>query len=159
MFPARSAHEIWHSGKELTDSFPDMAEDTGGGVLNWASDQRLIIASAKDGWQHLYSLAADGKKQENLILLTPGSCEVEQWSFSPDKQTMVFNSNCGSAKEDIDRRHLSRVNVAGGSEPVRITTGDSIEWSPVVLSNGKSIAYLGSDAKHPGPPICFNAHV
>ncbi len=151
--PKASAHEIWHSGKELIDSFPTMAEETGGGVLNWVSDDRLIIASGQDGWQHLYSLAADGKKQENLILLTPGSCEVEQWAFSPDKQTMVFNSNCGSAKEDIDHRHLSRVNVAGGSEPVRITTGDSIEWSPVVLSNGKSMAYLGSDAKHPGRPF------
>src|ERR1700688_3425560 len=70
-----SVHEIWHSGKELTDSFPAMAEDTGGGVLNWASGERLIIASAKDGWQHLYSLPANGKKQENSTLLTPGNCE------------------------------------------------------------------------------------
>src|ERR1700686_1021099 len=148
-----SAPEIWHSGNELTDSYPEMAADAGGGVLNWAPDQRLIIASTNDGWQHLYSLAADGKKQENLTLLTPGNCEVEQWSFSPDKQTIVFNSNCGSAKEDIDRRHLSRVDVGDGSEPVRITTGESIEWSPVVLGNGKTIAYLGSDAKHPGRPF------
>ena len=148
-----STREIWHSGKELTDSYPAMAADTGGGVLNWASDQRLVVASAKDGWQHLYSLAGDGKKQENLALLTPGNCEVEQWSFSPDKQTIVFNSNCGSAKEDIDRRHLSRVDVGDGSEPVSITTGESIEWNPVVLSDGKSIAYLGSDAQHPGRPF------
>jgi len=92
-----ATHEIWHSGKELTDSYPEMAADTGGGVLNWAADQRLIIVSTKDGWQHLYSLAGDRKKQ-NPVLLTPGNCEVEQWSFSPDKQTIVFNSNCGSAK-------------------------------------------------------------
>jgi dipeptidyl aminopeptidase/acylaminoacyl peptidase len=148
-----SAHEIWHSGKELTDSYPAMAEETGGGVLNWAAGERLIIASAKDGWQRLYSLPADGKKQENLTLLTPGNCEVEQWSFSTDKKIIVFNSNCGSAKEDIDRRHLSHVDVAGGSEPLRITTGESIEWNPVFLSDGKSIAYLGSDAKHPGRPF------
>ena len=151
--PSNSAHEIWQSGKETTDSYPAMAEETGGGVLNWASNRHLIIASTKDGWQHLYSLATNGKEQRNLTLLTPGNCEVEQWAFSPDKQTVVFNSNCGSAKEDIDRRHLSRVNVEGGSEPVRITTGDSIEWSPVVLSDGKSIAYLGSDAKHSGRPF------
>jgi dipeptidyl aminopeptidase/acylaminoacyl peptidase len=148
-----STHELRHSGTELTDSYPSMAQETGGGALNWASGERLIIASSKDGWQHLYSLAADGKKQENPTLLTPGNCEVEQWAFSPDKRTIVFNSNCGSAKEDIDRRHLSRVDTAGGSEPVRITTGESIEWSPVVLSDGKSIAYLGSDAKHPGRPF------
>src|ERR1700676_2881298 len=68
-----SAHEIWHSGKELTGSFPEMAADTGGGVLNWASGERLIIASAKDGWQHLYSLPADGKEEENLTLPPPGN--------------------------------------------------------------------------------------
>ncbi len=57
-----SSHEIWHSGKDLNDSYPEMAADTGGGVLNWAADQRLIIASTKDGWQHLYALAAEWKK-------------------------------------------------------------------------------------------------
>ncbi len=35
-----SAREIWHSGKELSDSFPAMAADTGGGVLNWVSNDR-----------------------------------------------------------------------------------------------------------------------
>ena len=145
-----TAHEIWHSGKEFADSYPEMADDTGAGVLNWVVGGRLIIASEKDGWRHLYSLTADGK---SLTLLTPGNCEVEQWTFTPDKQTVLFNSNCGSAKEDIDRRHLSSVNVAGGSEPVRLTTGDSIEWSPVVLEDGKTIAYLGSDAKHPARPF------
>jgi len=83
-----SAHEIWHSGKELNDSYPTMAEETGGGVLNWASDQRLVVASAKDGWQHLYSLPTDGEKQ-NLTLLTPGNCEVEQWALSPIEQ-LIF---------------------------------------------------------------------
>ena len=127
-----------------------MAEDTGGAVINWAANNQLVIASEEDGWLHLYALSADGGTPK---LLTPGNCEVEQWALSPDKRTVVFNSNCGSAKEDIDRRHLSRVNAAGGSEPVRITTGDSIEWSPVVLGDGKSIAYLGSDATHPGRPF------
>jgi Tol biopolymer transport system component len=148
-----SAREIWQSGKEPNDSFPDMAQDTGGGVLNWAADGRLIIASTKDGWQHLYSLSVEGKEKKIPTLLTPGNCEVEQWSFAPDKQTIVFNSNCGSSEQDIDRRHLSRVDITGGSEPVRITTGEGIEWSPVVLSDGKFIAYLGSDATHPGRPF------
>ncbi len=140
-----TAHEIWHSGKELTDSFPEMAEGTGGGVINWAAGGQLIVASNKDGWQHLYSLTPDGK---DFALRTPGNCEVEQWSFTTDKQTLLFNSNCGDVKEDIDRRHLYSLNLSGG-EPVRVTTGAGIEWSPVALDDGKSIAYLGSDAKHP----------
>jgi dipeptidyl aminopeptidase/acylaminoacyl peptidase len=145
-----SAHEIWHSGTGLADSFPELAQNTGEGVLNWVADGRLVIASDRDGWQHLYSLGADGK---NMTLLTPGNCEAEQWSVTPDKQTVLFISNCGSAKEDIDRRHLYSVSVEGGKETVRLTTGASIEWSPVVLSDGKTMAYLGSDAKHPGRPL------
>ena len=145
-----AAHEIWRSGKELNDSFPEMAEDTGGGMLNWVADDHLIVASDQDGWQHLYSLTTDGK---TFRLLTPGNCEVEQWAFTPDKQTLVFNSNCGAAKQDIDRRHLFAVSVSGGGEPEPVTSGDGIEWSPTVLADGKTIVYLGSDAKHPARPF------
>jgi dipeptidyl aminopeptidase/acylaminoacyl peptidase len=148
-----SAHEVWHSGKESGDSFPFMAEDTGGGVINWADDRKLVVASTKDGWLHLYSLSS---AEKHLTLLTPGSCEVENWSFTPDKQTVVFNSNCGSAKEDIDLRHLFTVRVSGGAQPVAVTTGPSIAWSPVVLDDGKTIAYFASDAKHPARPFLSN---
>lgn len=141
-----STREIWHSGKESADSFPEMAEDTGGGVINWAADGRLLVASAKDGWQHLYSLSADGK---NFTPLTPGNCEVEEWSFSPDKKTVFFNSNCGGGKEDIDRRHIFSVGVEGGGLPVSVTSGEGIEWSPVALADGKTVAYLGSNARQP----------
>jgi dipeptidyl aminopeptidase/acylaminoacyl peptidase len=138
-----SAREAWHSGARLEDSYPAMATDTGGGVLHWAAENRLVIASERDGWQHLYALSADGTA--SLQLLTPGSCEVEQWSFTPDASAVVYNSNCG----DSDRRHLWQVDVRSGS-PQKISTGEGIEWSPQVLSDGKTLAYLGSDATHPG---------
>src|SRR6267154_215236 len=73
-----NAHEIWHSGTAEDDSYPFMAEETGGGILHWAADNRLLIASEQDGWQHLYSLSVDGGAAK---LLTPGKCEVEQWSL------------------------------------------------------------------------------
>jgi dipeptidyl aminopeptidase/acylaminoacyl peptidase len=139
--PAIPAHEIWHSSTEATGSFPYMADDTGGGVLNWAGDDRLVIASEEDGWQHLYSLSAEGGKPQ---LLTPGECEAEQWSFSPDRKTVYFNSNCG----DIDRRHLWKVSVGGGPN-VPLSGGDGIEWSPRALANGKDLAYIRSDALNP----------
>jgi len=137
-----SAREIWHSGTSLQSSYPGMAEDTGGGVLNWAAENRLVFASEEDGWQHLYAIPADGGAAK---LLTPGSCEVEQWSFSADKRAALFNSNC----EDVDRRHLWRVDVAGGA-PEAVTRGDSIEWGGVFLSGSQRLAYFSSDAKHTG---------
>lgn len=139
-----TAKEIWHSSATLQGSFPYMAEDTGGGVINWAADNRLVIASEEDGWQHLYALSAEGAAPK---LLTPGNCEVEQWSFTPDKKTVLFNSNCG----DVDRRHLWKVDAAGGA-PERLSHGVGIEWSPVSLSDGQTVAYLGSGMADPARP-------
>ena len=118
-----------------------MAGDTGGGVLNWAANNRLVIASEQDGWQHLYSLAADGRGSPQV--LTPGNCEVEQWSFAAQRSVVLFNSNCG----DIDRRHLWIADTTTGN-PRPLTRGDSIEWSPVALSDSATLAYIGSDAAH-----------
>jgi dipeptidyl aminopeptidase/acylaminoacyl peptidase len=138
---AGTAKEIWHSSATPQGSYPYMAGDTGGGVLNWAANNQLVFASEEDGWQHLYAVSAEGRAPN---LLTPGNCEVEQWSFTPDKKTILFNSNCN----DIDRRHLWRVNTSGG-EPGRLTSGEGVEWSPLTLSDGQRFVYLGSDAKHP----------
>jgi dipeptidyl aminopeptidase/acylaminoacyl peptidase len=137
-----NAHEMWHSGAADNDSYPFMAEDTGGGVLQWAADNRLLIASEQDGWQHLYSLSVDGGAPK---LLTPGKCEVEQWSLTPDKKAVLFNSNCG----DIDRRHIWRASMVDNGPPQSETSGVGIEWSPLALSDGKTFVYLGSTGKLP----------
>ena len=134
--------EIWNSGLELAASYPYMAGDTGGGVLNWAADNTLIFASEKDGWQHLYGINADGGTAK---LLTTGNCEVEQWSFDADRKNIVFNSNCG----DVDRRHLWTVGVNGDGTAQQVTTGATVEWNAVYAGNSGKIAYLGSDATHP----------
>jgi len=139
------AREAWHSGTAMQDSFPYMARDTGGGVLHWSADDRLVFASESDGWQHLYSIATDGTAAK---LLTPGNCEVEEWSFSPDQATIVFNSNCG----DVDRRHLWTV-AANGGIAVQRTAGESVEWGAVELSDGQHVAYFSSDATRPGRPF------
>ena len=114
-------------------------------VLNWGADDRLVFASEQDGWQHLYSVPVTGG---DAVLLTPGECEYEYMSFSPDRKNILFNSNCG----DIDRRHLWEVAVSGGA-PRAVTSGDSIEWFPVMPSSGKWIAYFASDAQHPATPF------
>jgi len=143
-----SAREIWHSGSSLQSSYPEMAEDTGGGVLNWAADNHIVFASEQDGWQHLYAIKVDGGAP---VLLTPGNGEVEQWSFTPDKQRILFNSNFG----DADRRHLWAVNVIGGGLGQLTSSQQSggIEWAPVVLGGGKIFAYIGSTAREPARPL------
>jgi dipeptidyl aminopeptidase/acylaminoacyl peptidase len=140
-----NATEVWHSGKAAPDSFPYMAEDTGGGVILWAADNRLIFASEHDGWQHLYSVAAAGGTPK---LLTPGQCEVEQWSLTQDRKTVLFNSNCN----DIDRRHLWSVDASGGA-PVPLSGGQGIEWSPLAVTDSGYLAFVASDATHTARPF------
>jgi dipeptidyl aminopeptidase/acylaminoacyl peptidase len=60
-----------------------------------------------------------------------------------DGSAMIYSSN----QDDIDRRHLWRVNVTGGA-PASVTKGTGIEWSPVVADDG-TIALLASDARTP----------
>ncbi len=120
-----------------------MAQDTGGGVLNWVANDTLVFVSEADGWQHLYAMAATGGTAK---LLTPGNCEVEQWSFDAEHKNIVFNSNCG----DIDRRHLWSVKVDGSAEAEQVTKGSGVEWNAVFAGNSREFAYLGSDATHPG---------
>jgi dienelactone hydrolase len=136
-----SAREIWHSSASPEGSYPYMAKDTGGGVIRWAADNRLLMASEEDGWQHLYSLPVDGGAPK---LLTPGQCEVEQWSLAPDYKTVLFNSNCG----DIDRRHLWGISI-DEQMPKQWTHGEGNEWSPVMLKSGQYFAYLFSSATQP----------
>jgi len=138
------AREVWHSGLDLQDSFPYMAGDTGGGVIHWAADNRIVFASEHEGWQHLYSLSSEGGSPK---LMTPGNCEVEKWSISGDGKTILFNSNCG----DIDRRHLWRVSADGTGLQQRTfeEATHGIEWSPIFLANGADFVYLRSDGQKP----------
>ncbi|MCA1593439.1 MAG: prolyl oligopeptidase family serine peptidase [Acidobacteria bacterium] len=135
------AKEIWRSGRGQADSLPGMA---GENLIRWAADDRIVFASEQEGWMHLYSIPASGGEAR---LLTPGACEVEHVTLTPDRRSIIYSSNCG----DVDRRHLWRVPVAGGSSTV-ITSGEKIEWSPVVTGDGAQLVYFGSDARVPAMP-------
>src|SRR5262249_4362844 len=91
-------------------------------------------------------------------LLTPGNCEVEQWSFTPDKKTILYNSNCDDVDSyAIDRRHIWATDLTGAqneqltSGRVQIVQGFAagIEWSPIALINGEEFFAFGSEGTHP----------
>jgi dipeptidyl aminopeptidase/acylaminoacyl peptidase len=76
-------------------------------------------------------------------LLTPGSSEVQYASLAPDRRTVVFDSN----QDDIDRKHLWRVSVEGGS-PELLTPGAGLEWGGVVTGSG-TVAFQAASANEP----------
>ena len=134
--------EIWKSGNTEMDSFSRLpVEDS---LLQWAAGDRLVFASEKDGWAHLYSIAASGGEAS---LLTPGNYEVENVAWPADRSFVIVSSNAG----DIEHRHLWKVPVAGGAAQ-RLTEGDSIEMFPAIVNNGKEIAFLHSTPTYPFLP-------
>ena len=136
-----AVQKVWQSSPEPRGSLPTLA---GANVLQWGADDRLVLASEEDGWLHMYALPVTGGSP---TLLTPGECEVETMTLTPDRRELVVSSNCG----DIDRRHLWRVPVVGG-RPKALTSGDGIEWSPVVTASRRWLAYFKSDARQPAMP-------
>jgi dipeptidyl aminopeptidase/acylaminoacyl peptidase len=124
----------------------------GDGLLNWAGNERIIFASEQTGWMQLYSLPVAGGTPAALMR---GECEFEHMTFAPDRSAIVFTSNCATDARsnalDIDRRHMWRA-AADGSKLELLTPGEGIEWQPVVIGDGKWIAYMASDARQPAMP-------
>ena len=133
------AKEIWHSGSQPDDSFPELTEDTS---FYFATNDRLLFASEQDGRNHLYSISTTGSQPTPL---TPGDFDVEDVALSGDHHSVVYSSN----QNDIDRRHLWRAPLEGGT-PQMLTRGETIEWHPVEISEGKQVVCLGSTATSPG---------
>ncbi len=133
---------LWRSGEKPEDSLPELSEDSS---LNFAADGRIVFSSEQDGRNHLYSISAGSGA---VALLTPGDFDVEDVALSADKASIIYSSNQG----DVDRRHLWRVAAAGGAPPRALTSGDTIEWSPVETGDGKSVVCLGSTATSPAMP-------
>ncbi|HEX5499614.1 MAG TPA: prolyl oligopeptidase family serine peptidase, partial [Thermomicrobiales bacterium] len=136
------AHALWQSPDTLVGSFPETA---GGANLDWAAGDRLVFLADLDGWPHLYSIATAGGEP---LLLTPGDYMVEDVTESPDRKVLVYNANTGTTPDDGDRRHLYRV-PANAATPVALTSGATIEWSPVITGDGTEIAFIRAGAQRP----------
>ena len=118
--------------------------------LVFADGDRIVFPWEKEGWTHLYAVPAAGG---GPILLTPGAFEVEDVRLSSDRRTVFYSSN----QDDIERRHVWSVAVAGG-KPVALSGGDGLEWTPVPTGDGKGVAFIRAGARrHPSPVIRFGA--
>jgi dipeptidyl aminopeptidase/acylaminoacyl peptidase len=138
------AREVWHSGKALRDSYPELTEDVS---FYYADAGRITFASEQDGRNHLYSIADSGGQP---TLLTPGEFDVEHVTLSADKKSLIFSSN----QDDVERRHIWRVAVTGG-KPQALSRGETAEWSPVEVSG--QVVCLGSSATTAAMPYRLTA--
>ncbi|HEY6482036.1 MAG TPA: prolyl oligopeptidase family serine peptidase [Steroidobacteraceae bacterium] len=148
-----SGHRIWQSPQTLSGSFPEVE---GQANLHWGAGDRIVFLAYLDDWPHLYSVAAGGGTP---TLLTPGAFMVEHMVESRDQRSIIYDANTGTDPKDVDRRHLFRVPVDRAA-PVVLTSGSTLEWTPVAAANDRiafvssgvqappSIALIGSDGRH-----------
>jgi dipeptidyl aminopeptidase/acylaminoacyl peptidase len=144
-----TAREVWKADAGSGSAFQAIVAEN---QIFWGAGDRLVFPWEKDGWLHLYSVAAGGGAAK---LLTPGAFEVEYATPSSDRSHILYNSN----QDDIDRRHLWSVAVAGAAAPDQLTSGRGIEWLPAQAGGrsaeasrnvgGTAIAFLRSDARVP----------
>lgn len=76
---------------------------------DWIQDGRAFIwVSEKDGWRHLYSISADGKKEQ---LLTPGNYDVINISRIDEKHNVIY---IHASPENATQQYLYKVPLSGG---------------------------------------------
>ncbi|MCU1339670.1 MAG: peptidase prolyl oligopeptidase active site domain protein [Bryobacterales bacterium] len=132
-----AGREAWRAEKGPGSAFRGIEAQT---QILWADGDRLVFPWERDGWLHLYTVAADGGRAQ---LLTPGEFEVEHVSLSRNRREVLFSSN----QDDIDRRHVWRVAAAGGKPTALLGAqlGEGIEWQPADVADG-ALAFLRSSA-------------
>ncbi|MCH6554601.1 MAG: DPP IV N-terminal domain-containing protein, partial [Acidobacteria bacterium] len=120
--------------------------------VEWSPDSKQVLFSGeRDGWNHLYLIAADAEPGVEPRQLTRGPWEVDVRGaavdltpkFSADGKSIYFTAN----KEDLSRRELYVVAVNGG-EPLRLTEREGYN-AAVVSPDSKHIALLFSSFAQP----------
>jgi dipeptidyl aminopeptidase/acylaminoacyl peptidase len=141
----RAGKQVWTSPKTLHGSYPETAGEAN---LNWGADDRLIFLADLDGWSHLYSIPVAGGAP---LLLTPGAFMVEHVAIAPDHRFLVYSANTGANANDSERRHLFRVPVDRAA-PVAVTSGDGLEWTPVITNDASTIGCISAGPERPPVP-------
>ncbi|MGY5851512.1 alpha/beta fold hydrolase [Salegentibacter sp. F14] len=135
------SRKIWKASETLTGSLPTV---DGGVNLHWAANNQIIFTSYDSGWPHLYAIDA---RSGQIRMLTKGDFHPEHITLSPEKSSLAFSANYGPEKEDLDRRHIGRVDIKSG-ETQWLTSGKGIEAYPVFYDE-KKLAFLSATAKRP----------
>jgi len=99
-----------------------------------------------DEWDRYHSLSLASPDNKPVLLTTTDGLIEDQTSvaLSNDGKTLYYCTNA----QDIERRHIWAVPVAGGT-PVQVTTGAGIETYPAPLASGTRLATLSAGWKLP----------
>lgn len=109
---------------------PVQSNNTQPGLLEWLPGGRLVFASERTKWSHLYLAEPDG----TVRALTSGEWEVRTASLSRDRTMWLI----GASREHPSDDHLYAMPAAGGAL-TRLTT-DAGRHEGIVSPDGKRLA-------------------
>jgi len=135
------AHAVWYSPDTSRGSFPTQGGDAD---LTWLGNARIAFLCEADNWPHIYTVSVNGGAATRL---TAGAFAVISITPSDDGRSILYVANTGSARDDIDRWHLFRADVASG-RTTQLTSGYSSQWWPTPLADG-AMAYVTATAQQP----------
>ena len=104
----------------------------------------IAFVSDRDGWDHLYVMAAAGGEP---IQITKGKFEAWRPSWSPDSTQIAFDAN---EPERPGTRHVAVATI--GDDPSKatvsvITKGRGTNIAPVWSPDGKRLTYQHTDSR------------
>jgi dipeptidyl aminopeptidase/acylaminoacyl peptidase len=118
----------------------------------WADPLQIIEAVTyrfdgagyfKPGYQQIFWVPADGGAATQLTFgPTNAGAQV---SWTPDSRSVLFSANLSKDWErNVNEAEIYRIDIGGGA-PVALTSRKGPDLSPAVSSDGRLIAYVGSD--------------
>lgn len=135
------AREVWHNQ-------PNDRVFTAISRMLWGNDHIVFpLSPANDEYDRYYSISLTQPSPTPVMLTTTNGLIEDATSakLSADGKTLYYCTNAN----DIEKRHIWAVPVAGGAEPKQISTDDGIETSPQPLASGKQVAVLYFNAAQP----------
>jgi dipeptidyl aminopeptidase/acylaminoacyl peptidase len=131
--------EIWHADPGKGSAFGE--EIVAKKQIFWGAGNEIVFPWEKTGWRLLYAIPSAGGPPRALTL---GDAEVEHVALSEDCSTVYYSTN----KDDIDRRHIWKVDLNTSGNPSAVTSGEGIEWAPAPVGTTGAFAFLASDTRH-----------
>jgi len=135
------AREVWHNE-------PNERMFTAISRMLWGDGHIVFpLSPASDEFDRYYSISLTQPSPKPVMLTTTNGLieDATSATLSADGKTLYYCTNAN----DIEKRHIWAVPVAGGAEPRQISTDDGIETSPQPLASGKQLAVLYFNAAQP----------
>jgi len=142
--------------EDVKEKFWSITGDANAGALPSPDGKWIAFLSDRDGWDHLYVMAAPGGGADGArklqpsepIQITKGRFEAWRPTWSPDSQRIAFDAN---EPDHYGTRHLYVASIGGDPAHASVTPltserGTNIApiWSP----DGKRLVYQHTDPQN-----------